>query len=407
MSELAAIRSAAKESKTGDSSTQSQFGKTFFMYRPLLHAACLFLMLTGVRVSLAEPGAAASPREIKTYAFELVNVGEFERARTMFERLAGMTGDPLARGAWFHWGNLLELHAMMDAGSLSAARGVLLEAHEAHNRAMAALQAEPPGGQMHNVRNLIRSHIDVIEDHLRAIDSIESGEVALIDATERIDDMNAPAAAAALLGPEPELDKPGADQYYLLSSVYRLTYVDHLYLRLRNMWQAAARPDSDLLSEGARARELDRLHQATEESARLLDTALGNFGNSPHWLDFLSFSADNHRYQGMLNLMRADLARDGREADSFAGDDPGAAFEARALDHFEQLIAQTRRIVAFTDEALRDRSVLSRRQAGVYSQARLESYGVIARDSLAGAANLSERVSLSVAPSAPIPASDE
>lgn len=371
------------------------------MRRRLLATFCFALILTGSRASHAEPDAMASPQEIQSYAFELVNVGEFDRAREMFERLAGMTGEPLAKAAWFHWGNLLELHAMMDAESLEEARGVLKEAHEAHNRAMVRLQAGPPDEELPHLRNRAMSHIEVIEDHRRALASIEEGEMELIEAAETLDDMNAPAAAAALLRTKLDPDEPGADQYYFLSLVYRLSYVDHLYLRLRNMWQAAAQPDGDLLSEGARARGLDRLHNATGESDRLLSTALQEFGNSPHWLDFLTLSADNHRYQGLLNLMRADLVRQGRPAVSFEGEDPGAAFESDARKHFEQLIEQTRAVMAFTDKALEDRSVLSSRQAEAYTDAQLERYGAMARETLADAGSLSEDVSLSIVPSAP------
>lgn len=363
-----------------------------------LPVLCALLTLTGASSARAEPDAMASPQEVQAYAFDLVNVGEFSRAREMFERLAGMTGEPLAKAAWFHWGNLLENHAMMDARTLDEVRQTLKEAHEAHNRAMVRLQAGPPDEELPHLRNRLKSHLQVVEEHQNALERIQNDEMNLIEAAETIDDMNAPAAAAGLLRPRLDSGEPGADQFYFLSLIYNLSYIDHLYLRLRNMWQAAAQPENDLLSEGARAEGLDRLHRATEAASNLAAAALREFGGSPHWLDYLTFSADIHRYQGLLNLMRADLARDGLDQAALAREDPGSGFEADALEHFQELIEDTRKIIAFTDEALEDRSQLSEAQAGAYSDSVLERYGTIARQTLEDSTGLTETVPLRVEP---------
>ncbi len=354
---------------------------------PLGLFAALSLLSCGA--GRAEPAPSASASELQAYAFDLVNVGEFDRAEAVFEQLAGMRGERLAMTAWFHWGNLLETYRTMDAASITEVRKTLTEAREAHDRALAGLK-DARGPKMPHLRPRLESHLEAIDANLARLDQIERGEVPLTLAGELVDDMNAPAAAAALLQSGIDAGDPSAETLTFLSLVYRIAYLDHLYLRLGNMEEARAHPERPLVGEAAWKSALAVLEEAAKQSGDQVDQALRQYEGSPHWLDFLTFAADVHRYSGMLYLMRAKDAESDSDLASADADGVESELEARALLELERMIQRTREVVAFSEGALADRSMLSPRQARAYPARKLEIYRELADRGLRESAAIME-----------------
>lgn len=349
------------------------------MSRILLYGLPFFLMMFFLKTAEGNPGDPATSREIQARAFDLVNVGEFERARVEFGHLAEMKGERLAKTAWFHWGNLIELYAMMDALSLEDARKCLLEAREAHRRALEGLDAQPDPGMPH-LRGEFESHRRAVDAKLESLERIERGEVSMTDAAEMLDDMNAPGAAASLLQGKIDPADPSSDIFCFLSLVYRMSVVDHLYLRLENMEKAQKTPSRELIDHEDWVRALDELDETTLGVHEQVEMAIQAYPGSPHWLDFLMYSADTHRYRGYLFLM---LAENPAEA---ATEELRREYESWGLAELRHMMGRTNEILRFTEEALADRSILSPRQKLAYPASKLDTYGILAERGLEEAA---------------------
>lgn len=326
----------------------------------------------GERVPAAS-GLAAP--ELKALAFDLAHAGEFEAAREVFGRLASMEGDALAKTAWFHYGNLLETSHALDARSAGELEASLAAAREAYRRGVADMAESPAAARRQAEVNLRR-----VEEKLGELRAIGQGGMTPPEVSERIDDLDAPGAAAHSLEGRLRPEEPGADQYYFLWMVYRVAWLDHLYLRLGNAWKLASRGEAGLPPEGTIEERMEELGGAAGETEARGETAIERFGASPHLIDLRVLTADAHRYHAQLEMFRAARAAGAPVGEGAGGagdgDAEGAKLEAppEAIEQLRLAVAQQRAALELAEGAREGTAMLSAEQRAAWDAGTLERH---------------------------------
>lgn len=355
--------------------------------------------------------ATASAQDLKALAFDLAHAGEFDAAREAFGRLAGMTGDPLARTAFFHLGNLLETSHVLDATTAAELEHTLEEARAAYARAVADMASAAPAARRQAEMNL-----DRVEEKLAGLREIGGRKLTPLEVSERLDDLDAPEAAAHSLRHRLDTTDPAADQFYFLTLVYRVAWLDHLYLRLANAGKLAERGGAagrDRAAIDARiAARIGQLAGVSEDTEAIGLTAIRRYPASPHLLDLRILTADAHRYHAQLEAFRAAsqagrlqaTAGDARPAvgdgESELAAGAGVEVPAAAIDQLELAVSQLRAARALVEEARRNPAILSPAQKAAWPPATLDLYAEQLVEQLASDEAMLGRVGQAAPPAA-------
>jgi hypothetical protein len=326
------------------------------------------------------PPSAAGLQDMQARAFNLWSVGEFERAREVFECMAaGDPGEVRSRTALFHLGNLIESHLMMDAESPQQARDFLIEARQAYQRALARI-----GDSLPHAADQTRGNLERVERKLEALEPVLAGELDPVEAANTLNGMDASLAAAAHIEPLLNLQTYDSDRYAFLYLVYRVQHLDHACLRVVRAAEAVVQPDNDLVDPPALAARIASVDEAARSLEAFADSAVSRFSGSRHLLDLHVHTGDIHRYHGILWWIRARLIDHGID---FGDDDP-AAVRAGARAHFERFAAEARKVDEFCERALTDPASLTPAQKDFYRPSTLANYRHLAAESLAAADQL-------------------